>query len=49
MSAPARELGIARTIDEIIEQLVDIIERSIREQSRLGYFAALYIAKVISK
>jgi len=30
------------TIDEVIEQLTDIIDRSRREGSRLGYFAALY-------
>jgi len=42
MSAPAPEPGLARTIDEVIAQLDDIIARSIREQSRLGYFAALY-------
>jgi hypothetical protein len=40
MSAPAP--GLARTVDEVIAQLDDIIARSIREQSRLGYFAALY-------
>jgi uncharacterized protein DUF5995 len=42
MSAPAREPGRARTIDEIIDQLGDLIARSIRDGSRLGYFAALY-------
>lgn len=42
MSAPAPILGLARTIDEVIAQLDDIIARSIREGSRLGYFAALY-------
>ena len=42
MSAPAPLPGIATTIDEVIEQLGDIISRSIQEQSRLGYFAALY-------
>ena len=42
MSAPASQPGLARTIDEVIAQLDDIIARSIREQSRLGYFAALY-------
>lgn len=42
MSAPAREPGVATTIDEVIQQLDDIITRSIREQSRLGFFAALY-------
>lgn len=40
MSAPAP--GLARTIDEVIAQLDDIIARSNREGSRLGYFAALY-------
>ena len=33
---------IARTIDEVIQQLEEIIVRSIREKSRLGFFAALY-------
>src|SRR5262245_4581119 len=42
MSAPAPQPGLARTIDEVIAELDDIIARSIREQSRLGYFAALY-------
>jgi len=42
MSAPAPQPGLARTIDEVIVHLDDIIARSIREQSRLGYFAALY-------
>ncbi|MFY9556061.1 MAG: DUF5995 family protein [Blastocatellia bacterium] len=42
MSAPAREPGVATTIDEVIEQLNDIIAWSIREESRLGFFAALY-------
>jgi Family of unknown function (DUF5995) len=42
MSAPAPQPGLARTIDEVIARLDDIIARSIREQSRLGYFAALY-------
>lgn len=32
----------AETIDEVLEQLDAIIERSRRENSRLGYFAALY-------
>jgi hypothetical protein len=40
MSTPARELPT--TIDEVIERLNDIIARAIQEQSRLGYFAALY-------
>lgn len=33
---------MAHTVDEVIEQLTDIIDRSRREKSRLGYFAALY-------
>jgi hypothetical protein len=33
---------LARTIDEVILQLEEIIVRSIRERSRLGFFAALY-------
>ena len=32
----------ARTIDEVIVQLEEIIVRSVRERSRLGFFAALY-------
>lgn len=32
----------ARTIDEVISQLDDIIARARREKSRLGYFAVLY-------
>ena len=32
----------ATTIDEVITQLVEVIERAKREQSRLGYFPALY-------
>jgi Family of unknown function (DUF5995) len=32
----------ARTIDEVLEQLEEVIERARREKSRLGYFAALY-------
>lgn len=42
MSASAPQPELARTIDEVIERLDQIIARSIREQSRLGYFAALY-------
>lgn len=43
MSAQSTQrAGAARTIDEVIKQLDDVIARSIREQSRLGYFAALY-------
>lgn len=48
MSAPAPVPGFARTIDEVIAQLDDIIARSIRDESRLGYFAALY-RKVTAK
>jgi hypothetical protein len=33
---------IATTIDEVIEQLTDIIDRARREESRLGFFPALY-------
>ena len=40
MSAPVP--GLPRTIDEVIAQLDDIVARSIRDGSRLGYFAALY-------
>lgn len=36
------QVGGARTIDEVIEQLDEIIAWSIAEKSRLGYFAALY-------
>ena len=32
----------ARTIDEVLEQLDEVIELARREKSRLGYFAALY-------
>jgi hypothetical protein len=39
---PAREIGPAKTIDEVIEHMDEIIARSRREESRLGYFAALY-------
>ena len=42
MSAPTRGPALPTTIDEVIEQLNDIIARSIQEQDRLGYFAALY-------
>lgn len=48
MSAPAPTPGLPKTIDEVIAQLDDIIARSIREGSRLGYFAALY-RKVTAK
>jgi hypothetical protein len=30
------------TIDEVIDQLTDIMDRTYRERSRLGYFATLY-------
>jgi hypothetical protein len=33
---------MANTLDEVIAQLTDIIDRARREPSRLGYFAALY-------
>jgi hypothetical protein len=39
---------LARTIDEVIAQLNEIIDRSRRESSRLGYFAALYREVTIS-
>lgn len=48
MSLPAtvtmtqKQYGGARTIDEVIEQMDDIIAWAKAEQSRLGYFAALY-------
>jgi len=42
MAGLAPQPGLARTIDEVIAQLDDIIARCIRESSRLGYFAALY-------
>jgi len=32
----------AQTIDEVITQLSDIIDRSRSESSRLGYFVTLY-------
>ncbi len=32
----------AQTIDEVVARLTDIVDRSRRESSRLGYFAALY-------
>ena len=32
----------ARTIDDVIGALGDVIERALRERSRLGFFAALY-------
>jgi len=44
----AQRTGPAATIDEVIHQLDDIIARSLRERSRLGYFAALY-RKVTAK
>jgi hypothetical protein len=43
MSAqPATANGSAKTIDEVIERLNEVIARSHLEQSRLGYFATLY-------
>src|ERR1051325_11156523 len=39
---PAMTTGPARTIDEVIELLDEIIARSVREKNRLGYFATLY-------
>jgi hypothetical protein len=38
----------AQNIDEVITQLSEIIDRSRRESSRLGYFAALYREVTIS-
>jgi len=32
----------AKTIDQVFQQLDDIIDRTKRDKSRLGYFAALY-------
>ena len=32
----------AKTIDQVIEQLDDIVDRTKRQKSRLGYFGALY-------
>jgi len=34
--------AVATSIDEVIAQLGDAIEHSLRERSRLGFFAALY-------
>jgi hypothetical protein len=42
MAALAPQQALCLTIDEVITQLDDIIARSIRDGSRLGYFAALY-------
>ncbi len=39
---------MANTIDEVIARLTEIIDRSRREPSRLGYFAALYRKVTIS-
>ncbi|WP_134684707.1 DUF5995 family protein [Brevibacillus migulae] len=39
---PGFALGNAASIDEVIDQMNLLIEWSIRNQSRLGYFAALY-------
>ena len=33
---------VATSIEEVIAQLGDVIDRSLRERSRLGFFAALY-------
>src|SRR5437868_15045235 len=43
MSAqPAIATGPAKTIDEVIAQINDIIAQARQEDSRLGYFATLY-------
>ncbi len=43
MSAqPAIAIGPAKTIDEVIAHLNDIIAQTWQEESRLGYFATLY-------
>ena len=43
MSAqPAIAIGPAKTIDEVIAQINDIIAGAQQEDSRLGYFATLY-------
>lgn len=34
--------AVARSIEEVIAQLGDLIDRSLTERSRLGFFAALY-------
>ena len=34
--------ALATAIDQVIAQLGDVIDRSLRERSRLGFFAALY-------
>src|SRR5215216_527449 len=39
---PARVTGPAKTIDEVIGHLDEIIARARREESRFGYFATLY-------
>lgn len=39
---------MAKTIDEVIARLTEIIDQSRREHSRLGYFAALYRKVTIS-
>src|SRR5215216_1464972 len=38
----AKSAALATTIDEVIQQLSEIIDRSRGSSSRLGYFAALY-------
>lgn len=40
--AAVQQYGGATTINEVLEQLEDIIQWSIREKSRIGYFASLY-------
>jgi hypothetical protein len=42
MSAAAPQPGLARTIDEVIAQLDDIIARSIRELGSFGLSAVLH-------
>ena len=38
-----KQISPAKTIDEVIATLEDIIAESINNKSRLGYFAALYL------
>ncbi|MBI0580004.1 hypothetical protein IEC97_21835 [Neobacillus cucumis] len=42
MNRPSITLGNARTIDEVIWQLDQIIAMSIENKSKIGYFASLY-------
>ncbi|MGG1397551.1 DUF5995 family protein [Bacillus salipaludis] len=42
MNRPSITLGNARTIDEVIWQLDQIIAMSIQNKSKIGYFASLY-------